>query len=81
MKPDEIGQPHDRLVKQVFGRKETAARLLQAYLPPKLAEALHWSRLELRPGSFVDAKLRHEESDLLFYWKHCCATLWRQIVN
>src|SRR5882724_8279857 len=66
MKPEEIGQPHDRLVKQVFGRKESAARFLQEYLPPNLAASLAWSQLEVRSGSFVDAKLRHQESDLLF---------------
>ena len=66
MKPEEIGQPHDRLVKHVFSRKETAARFLQAYVPQKLTLFFDWSRLESCPGSFVDPKLRHQESDLLF---------------
>jgi predicted transposase/invertase (TIGR01784 family) len=66
MNSEGIGQPHDRLVRQVFSRKETAARFLEAYLPPTLAASLEWSRLELHPGSYVDARLRHQESDLLF---------------
>src|SRR6266511_2721329 len=65
MPSDEIHQPHDRFFKQIFGRPETTAAFALAYLPSWLAPA-DWSRLELMPGSYVDAKLRHQESDLLF---------------
>jgi len=66
MEPNDIHQPHDRLVKQIFSRRETATAFLQAYLPLPLGQVADWNGLELRPGSYIDARLRHQESDLLF---------------
>jgi predicted transposase YdaD len=66
MPANDISQPHDRFFKQLFGRKETAAAFLSAYLPDWLVSSADWQRLELQPGSYVDSKLRHQESDLLF---------------
>jgi len=40
--------------------------MLRAILPPILAEALDWQTLTLRHGSFVDAALRHQHTDLLY---------------
>jgi predicted transposase YdaD len=66
MPSEDLHQPHDRLFKQVFGRKETAAAFLSAYLPTSVVSSADWARLELQPGSYIDSRLRHQESDLLF---------------
>jgi predicted transposase/invertase (TIGR01784 family) len=58
--------PHDALFKVVLGQPEHARGMLRAVVPPVLAEALDWQTLTLRPGSFVDAALRHQHTDLLY---------------
>ena len=40
--------------------------MLRAVVPAALAEALDWSTLTLRPGSFVDPALGHQHTDLLY---------------
>jgi len=40
--------------------------MLRTILPPVLAESLDWQTLTLRPGSFVDAALAHQHTDLLY---------------
>jgi predicted transposase/invertase (TIGR01784 family) len=66
-----ISNPHDALFKAVFGQPEHARGALRAVTPLALAEALDWSALTLRPGSFVDAALMHQHTDLLY------STAWR----
>src|SRR5262249_9274439 len=66
-----IPNPHDALFRVVLGRPEHARGMLRAGVPPVLAEALDWQALTLRPGSFVDAALRHQHTDLLY------AATWR----
>lgn len=61
-----IPNPHDALFKGVFGQPEHARGMLRAVVPAVLAEALDWSMLTLRPGSFVDAALRNQHTDLLY---------------
>jgi len=61
-----IPNPHDALFKLVLGQPEHARGMLRAVVPPVLAEALDWQTLTLRPGSFVDATLRHQHTDLLY---------------
>jgi predicted transposase/invertase (TIGR01784 family) len=61
-----ISNPHDALFKAVFGQPEHARGELRSVVPPALAEALDWSTLTLRPGSFVDTVLRHQHTDLLY---------------
>jgi predicted transposase/invertase (TIGR01784 family) len=62
-----IPTPHDAL----FGQPEHARGALRAVVPPVLAEALDWQTLALRPGSFVDAALTHQHTDLLY------SAMWR----
>ena len=66
-----IPNPHDLLFKGVFGQAEHARGALRAIVPAALAEALDWSTLALQPGSFVDAALTHQHTDLLY------AATWR----
>ncbi|HEX7838159.1 MAG TPA: Rpn family recombination-promoting nuclease/putative transposase [Kofleriaceae bacterium] len=61
-----ISNPHDALFKAVLGQPEHARGTLRAVVPVALAEALDWSTLTLRPGSFVDAALSHQHTDLLY---------------
>jgi predicted transposase YdaD len=61
-----ITNPHDALFKAVFGQPEHARGTLRAIVPPLLAEAIDWSALALRPGSFVDAELSYRHADLLY---------------
>jgi predicted transposase/invertase (TIGR01784 family) len=66
-----ISSPHDALFKAVFAQPEHARGMLRAIVPSGLAEALDWQVLTLRPGSFVDAALAHQHTDLLY------STKWR----
>ena len=66
-----IPNPHDALVKVVFGKPEHAQGMLRAVVPATLAENLDWSTLTLRPGSFVDLALKEQHTDLLY------AATWR----
>ncbi len=63
--------PHDALVKAVFGQPEHAAGVLRAIVPAEVGEAIEWRALALCPGSFVDAALAYQHSDLLY------AARWR----
>jgi predicted transposase/invertase (TIGR01784 family) len=58
--------PHDALVKAVFGKAEHARNMLRAAVPAAMAEALNWSTLALCPGSFVDLSLKEQHTDLLY---------------
>ena len=58
--------PHDALFKAVFSQPEHARGTLQTIVPPALAEMLDWRTLTLRPGSFVDAALTHQHTNLLY---------------
>jgi len=61
-----IHRPHDKFFKDGFADPATAAALLRHELPPEIAATIDWDRLRLVPGSFLDEKLDHSESDLLF---------------
>jgi hypothetical protein len=58
--------PHDALFRHAFTQVEHATGLFRAILPPALVAKIHWPSLVLRPGSFVDKRLREEHSDLLW---------------
>src|SRR4051812_1328517 len=58
--------PHDALFRRTFGNPVHAEGELRSILPPELVEMLDLSSLKTLPGSFVDAKLRERESDLLY---------------
>lgn len=58
--------PHDRLVKSVFGVPEFAAALVQVAEPPALVRALHPLRLQRMPSATVDAALSERVGDLCF---------------
>jgi predicted transposase/invertase (TIGR01784 family) len=66
-----IPNPHDALFRAVFGQPEHARGVLRAVMPPVLADALEWSTLSLRPGSFVDPVLSSQHTDLLYSTNWC----------
>ena len=59
-------QPHDALFKAVFSQVEHARGLLMALVPPAFGDRVDWSTLETEPGSFIDPRLAHRRSDVLF---------------
>ena len=63
---DHAAQPHDRLVKFAFSRREHAVGLLKAVLSPGVAETVAWDTLRLESGSHIDPSLRSRHVDLLF---------------
>lgn len=63
---DKPGQPHDTLVKKIFGNPSYAQVELQAVLPSALQAAIDWSTLEVLPDTFIDPAFRKTQADLLF---------------
>ncbi|MEZ4376599.1 MAG: Rpn family recombination-promoting nuclease/putative transposase [Polyangiaceae bacterium] len=59
-------QPHDLLVKQIFGDPKHARIELEAVLPPAVVAALDWSTLEVLPETFIDPAFAKTQADLLF---------------
>lgn len=58
---------HDSFFRVIFGGYPSAAAgALRAILPPRLAAALDFDRLEAMSGEFVTAALRQRRVDLLF---------------
>ncbi|MCA9647519.1 MAG: Rpn family recombination-promoting nuclease/putative transposase [Myxococcales bacterium] len=59
-------QPHDLLVKQIFGDPKNARLELEAVLPPAVVAVLDWSTLEVLPETFIDPAFAKTQADLLF---------------
>lgn len=66
MSGSDLSQPHDSLVRYTFGSPENAASLLREHLPPRLVQAVDWSRLRIENGSYISEELRSSTSDLLY---------------
>ncbi|AHF89837.1 transposase [Opitutaceae bacterium TAV5] len=65
--PDKpLHQPHDKLFKTNFRDLPTAIAFFRTCLPRRTLRRLDFSRVALVPGSYVSARLRASESDLLF---------------
>ena len=58
--------PHDLLFKSTFSVVEIAEGELRSVLPAELSAAIDWRTLKHEPGSFVDAELKEQHTDLLF---------------
>jgi predicted transposase/invertase (TIGR01784 family) len=61
-----INSPHDRFVRFMLGRPETAISYLKRHLPPDCVAELELSGLRPAGQSFVDQTLRESFSDLVF---------------
>lgn len=66
MSEETIHNPHDKLFKESFSRRDMAVDFFQNYLPAEIHCRLDWETLRLEPGSFTDEALRGSESDLLY---------------
>lgn len=61
-----LHQPHDKLFKGTFGNIPEAVGLLRNHLPKWLSTQLDFAQTQRVPHSFIDERLKHKESDLLF---------------
>ena len=66
MSEEIIHNPHDKLFKEAFSRREMAIDFFCNYLPAHIHTRIDWESLHLEPGSFTDEALRGSESDLLY---------------
>lgn len=66
MNDDPIHKAHDRFVRHMLSRPETAAGYLRQQLPAEVVRHLDLSALRPVSQSFVDATLRENQSDLVF---------------
>ncbi|MBM9537379.1 Rpn family recombination-promoting nuclease/putative transposase [Desulfobulbus alkaliphilus] len=64
--PQDIANPHDKLIKQILGEPENAASFLAANLPAELVSHLDLKTLTVVQASFIDAQFTQSEADLLF---------------
>ena len=78
---DERQHPHDSMVGAVLRDLAEATTFLQQHLPQELNQALNWSTLRLREGSFVDDDLLRSKSDFLYAVEHVSGedSLWLYI--
>lgn len=58
--------PHDRFFRELAADPETAAGLLENFLPPEVRPLLDIGSLEIQKDSFVEPDLRAYYSDLLY---------------
>jgi predicted transposase/invertase (TIGR01784 family) len=61
-----ISNPHDKLFKQIWSDRETAADFLANYLPQDISVLMDLKTLEICKDSFVDKHLKEYFSDLLY---------------
>ncbi len=61
-----IHNPHDRLFKEIWSQKESAASFLQNYLPENLLSHVDLGTLEICKDSFVQKDLTEYFSDILY---------------
>jgi predicted transposase YdaD len=66
MEDEFFHQPNDKLFKTTFSNLENARAILQGQLPGELLPLVKWDTLSVVPSSFVDARFKASESDLLF---------------
>jgi predicted transposase/invertase (TIGR01784 family) len=61
-----VKSPHDMIVKNYLGDRETAESLFIEYLPSEITRHMDFSTLEIQKDTFVDKKLSDFYSDLLY---------------
>jgi len=63
---DNISNPHDRLFREIWSDRDTAADFLRNYLPEKILKLTDIATLEICKDSFVEEDLKEYFSDLLY---------------
>jgi len=66
---DDIGNPHDRLFREIWSDRDVAMDFLRNYLPEKILKLSDLSSLEICKDSFVEEDLKEYFSDLLYRMK------------
>ena len=61
-----LSKPHDKLVRETLGRKDTARDFLKNYLPSHLLELINLDSLEISKDSFIEKELKEFYSDILY---------------
>jgi predicted transposase/invertase (TIGR01784 family) len=62
----ELSNPHDHFFRKSFGQPEVAADFLRNYLPAPVLAVLDLDRMALQADSFIDARLKEHQTDLLY---------------
>ena len=57
---------YDGMVKVVFSDTKEAVSFLQSYLPNSVVKKVDWDTLTLKNVTYIDDKLKHTQSDLLY---------------
>ena len=63
---DNLSKPHDKLIRETLGRKETALDFFKNYLPSHLLELIDLDSLEISKDSFIEKELKEFYSDILY---------------
>ena len=63
---DNFAKPHDKLVRETLGRKDTACDFFQNYLPGHILELIDLDSLEISKDSFIEKELKEFFSDILY---------------
>lgn len=61
-----IISPHDKLFKVAMSRPEVVKNFLQEHLPAHIKEMVDLNAIKQEPTSFIDARLRKREADILY---------------
>lgn len=61
-----IPHPHDSLVKAAFTNPQDIQGMLEAVLPPKVSEQIHWPSLHKESETLINPELDDYYTDLLF---------------
>ncbi len=63
---DKVISPHDKLVRETLGQKDTARDFFRNYLPAHLLELIDLDSLEISKDSFIEKELKEFFSDILY---------------
>lgn len=63
---EKITNPHDRLFRETWSNRETAADFLMNYLPAEILSVTDLESLEICKDSFIEEELKDYYSDILY---------------
>ena len=65
----DIHHPHDSFFRASLSNLEVAQDLLKAHLAPELVGQIDWNTLQITNKSYVDEKLKHLQTDMVYSCK------------
>lgn len=66
MKKSIIHSPHDKLIRSLLANKNHVKEIIETYLSPQVLALLDLNHLEQQPDTFIDARHRMHQTDILF---------------